>query len=394
MAQPLNDYRFTAVDQQGRQQQGTTSAIHPDAVLGEMERRNWTLLDLRRAPAGLNTLEAEELSAQIATVAAAGLPLETGLAALAEELPNRRLRHALQGLVDKLSRGVELETALRETGAPPYVQALAKTGIASNTLGKTFESFAQAGESLRCTMPLVMGAVLYAMLAAGMCLVVWGVAAVFVIPQFAELYTGFGMEVPALTRWMLALGDFRWGLGLWVLVAGVSLTLLGMIVLGTPVIGAVRSRRWLHRVPGLGTVVRSLALSRFALLTSTLLDNAVPLPEALELGGDAAGDAAVRVDAHELARLIRQGEPVNAKDWKWRSFRPGFLATLRSPLSGEALIRGLQATAEVYAARVRTGLLFLGTFLPPVVLTLLGVLVGLTVLALYLPLIKLLNMLS
>jgi type IV pilus assembly protein PilC len=141
-------------------------------------------------------------------------------------------------------------------------------------------------------------------------------------------------------------------------------------------------------------VVRSLALSRFSLLTSTLLDNAVPLPEALELGGDAAGDTAVRVDAHELARLIRQGEPVNPNDWKNRSFRPGFLATLRSPLSGEALIRSLQATAEVYAARVRTGLLFLGTFLPPVVLTLLGVLVGLTVLALYLPLIKLLNMLS
>ena len=272
MAQRLNNYRFTAVDQQGRQQTGTTAAIHPDAVLGEMERRNWTLIDLRSAPAKLTTHEAEELSAQIATVAAAGLPLETGLAALAEELPNRRLRHALQRLVDELSRGVELETALRETGAPPYVQALARTGIASNTLGKTFESFAQAGESLRSTMPLVMGAVLYALLAAGMCVVVWGVAAVFVIPQFAALYAGFGIEVPALTRWLLALGDFHWGLGLWVLVGALGLALLVAILVGTPVIGAVRSRRWLHRVPGLGTVVRSLALSRFSLLTSTLLD--------------------------------------------------------------------------------------------------------------------------
>ena len=159
-------------------------------------------------------------------------------------------------------------------------------------------------------------------------------------------------------------------------------------------IGSVRSRRWLHRMPGLGTVVRSLALSRFSLLTSTLLDNSVPLPEALELGGDATGDAAVRADAHELARLIREGEPVNPEDWKRRSFRPGLIATLRSPLSGEAMIRSLQATAEVYAARVRTGLLFLGTFLPPVVLTLLGILVGLTVAALYLPLIEVLNMLS
>jgi type II secretory pathway component PulF len=390
----LTTYRFTAIDPLGKQQTGTSAAPHADAVLGELERKQWTLLDLRPVLPGLTPHEAEELAQQIATVASAGLPLETGLAALAEELPNRRLRQALQRLVEELGRGVDLETALQTTGAPPYVQTLAKTGTATNTLGKTFETYAQAGESLRSTMPLVMGALLYTLLAGVVCLVVWGVAALFVLPQFAQLYSGFGMEVPWLTRLVLAVGDFRWGLGAWILVGGLGLSLVAAVLLGTPLIGSVRSRRWLHRVPGLGTVVRSLALSRFSLLTSTLLDNSVPLPEALELGGDATGDAAVQDDAHELARLIRQGEPVNAQDWKRRSFRPGFLATLRSPLSGEALIRSLQATAEVYAARVRTGLLFLGTFLPPVVLTVLGILVGLTVVALYLPLVKLLSMLS
>ena len=197
-----------------------------------------------------------------------------------------------------------------------------------------------------------------------------------------------------LTRFVLALGSFRGGLALWLLGGGLLLAGVLAILLGTPLVGRVRSRRWLHRVPGLGTVIRSLALSRFSLLTSTLLDNAVPLPEALELGGDATGDAAIQADARELAQLIRNGDPVNPHDWKRRSFRPGFLSTLRSPLSGESLVRSLQATAEVYAARVRTGLLFLGTFLPPLLLTLLGVIVALTVIALYLPLIKLLNMLS
>ena len=390
----LTTYRFTAIDPLGKQQTGTSAAPHADAVLGELERKHWTLLDLRPVLPGLTPHEAEELAQQIATVASAGLPLETGLAALAEELPNRRLRRALQRLVEELGRGVDLETALQTTGAPPYVQALAKTGTSTNTLGKTFETYAQVGESLRSTMPLVMGALLYTLLAGVMCVVVWGVAALFVMPQFAQLYSGFGMEIPWLTRLVLALGNFSWGLGAWILAGGLAFCLLAAVLLGTPLIGSVRSRRWLHRVPGLGTVVRSLALSRFSLLTSTLLDNSVPLPEALELGGDATGDAAVRADAHELARLIRQGEPVNALDWKRRSFRPGFLATLRAPLSGEALIRSLQATAEVYAARVRTGLLFLGTFLPPVVLTLLGIVVGLTVVALYLPLVQLLRMLS
>ncbi|MFN8858336.1 MAG: type II secretion system F family protein [Planctomycetaceae bacterium] len=387
-------YRFSALDDEGKTKSGTTEALHPDAVLGDFERRRWTLLDLRALPRGLSPREAEELASHIATMAEAGLPLETGLAALAEELPNRRLRRALQRLVESLSRGVDLETALNQTGAPAYVQALARTGTQSNTLGKTFSTFAQAGESLRSTLPLVMGALLYTLLACLLCIVVWVVAAVFVLPQFALLYTGFGMELPLLTRVVLALGNFRGELAFWIL-GGVLLWAGVMaIVLGTPLVGRERARRWLHRVPGLGTVVRSLALSRFALLTSTLLDNSVPLPEALELGGDATGDAAVRADAHELARLIRQGEPVNPLDWKRRSFRPGFLSTLRSPQSGESLVRSLQATAEVYAARVRTGLLFLGTFLPPLLVTLLGLVVGMTVLALYLPLFKLLNMLS
>jgi type II secretory pathway component PulF len=393
MSERLTDYRFTALDPLGQRQTGTTAAPHPDAVLGALERKQWTLLDLRPVPPGLTHPEAEELAAQIATVAAAGLPLETGLAALAEELPNRRLRRALQRLVDELSRGVDLETALQKTGAPPYLQALAKTGIASNTLGKTFETFAQSGESLRSTMPLVLGALAYALLAVGMCLVVWGVAAVFVIPQFAAMYSGFGVQLPLLTRLVLSLGDFRGGLGMWLVVGGLGLALVYAIAVGTPLLGTVRSRRWLHRVPGLGTVVRSLALSRFALLTSTLLDHAVPLPEALELGGDATGDAAVRADAHELARLVRQGEPPNPHDWNRRSFRPSLLTTLRSPMSGEALIRSLQAMAEVYSERVRTGLLLLGTVLPPLLLSGLGLLVGLTLVALYLPLINLLKML-
>jgi len=388
------NYRFAALDADGKPVSGTTEAVHADAVLGDLEKRRWTLLDLKTLPSGLSTSEAEELSSHIATIAGAGLPLETGLAALAEELPNRRLRQALQRLVDALSRGCDLETALNQTGAPPYVQALARTGIKSNTLARTFSTFAQAGESLRSTLPLVMGAMLYALLACLLCLVVWGVAAVFVLPQFAAMYTSFGMEVPMLTRFVLALGSFRGGLALWLLGWGLLLAGVLAILLGTPLVGRVRSRRWLHRVPGLGTVVRSLALSRFSLLTSTLLDNAVPLPEALELGGDATGDAAIQADARELAQLIRNGDPVNPHDWKRRSFRPGFLSTLRSPLSGESLVRSLQATAEVYAARVRTGLLFLGTFLPPLLLTLLGVIVALTVIALYLPLIKLLNMLS
>jgi type II secretory pathway component PulF len=393
MSERLTDYRFTALDALGQRQTGTTAAPHPDAVLGELEQKHWTLLDLRPVPRGLTHSEAEELAAQIATVAAAGLPLETGLAALAEELPNRRLRRALQRLVDELSRGVDLETALQKTGAPPYVQALAKTGTASNTLGKTFEAFAQSGESLRSTMPLVLGALAYALLAVGMCLVVWGVAAVFVIPQFAAMYSGIGVQLSLLTRLVLSLGDFRGGLGMWLMVGGLGIAGVCAIALGTPLLGAVRSRRWLHRVPGLGTVVRSLALSRFALLTSTLLENAVPLPEALELGGDATGDAAVRADAHELARMVRRGEPPNPLDWNGRSFRLGLLSTLRSPMSGEALIRSLQAMAEVYSERVRTGLLLLGTVLPPVLLTVLGLLVGLTLVGLYLPLIAFLKLL-
>ena len=187
MPERLTTYQFTALNPLGQRQTGTVAAPHADAVLGELQRKQWTLLDLRSVPAGLTHQEAEELAQQIATVASAGLPLETGLAALAEELPNRRLRRALQRLVEELGRGVDLETALRTTGAPAYVQALAKTGTASNTLGKTFETYAQAGESLRSTMPLVMGALLYTLLAGVLCLVVWGVAALFVVEGTATV---------------------------------------------------------------------------------------------------------------------------------------------------------------------------------------------------------------
>ena len=401
-------YRYRAVGFQGRQVAGTRSAPHVDALVAQLEQEGLRVVsfaeglngaaeessDLRfddEAPATpLTNRQAAALSGHLAEVVAADLPLESGLAALAEDLPSRRMRRVLRQVVGRLDGGADLSTALAQAGAPPYLRAVVEAGGRSGCLGIALERYSNAGAALMGAAPLVVCSALYATAVFLIWLVVVWLLVGVILPGFAEMFQTFGLTLPWLTRAVIWVGttSAEYWLPLTTgLVAGGAMVGLSIRLAAGP----VGTRRILHRVPGFGTIVRSLALCRFSTLLALLVDCRTPMPEALRLSAEATGDAAVNADARRLAELTAEGETALAAACRLQSFSPGFVRALAAPYGPECLVDGLQSLAEVHSGRIRVALSFLATVLAPLVLVILGLFTAVVVIALYLPLVELLH---
>ncbi|MCY2965281.1 MAG: type II secretion system F family protein [Planctomycetota bacterium] len=407
MPEILTRFHYTARDPQGHLREGELDAPHADGLVGEFDKLGWKVQSFRALTtedsesstsvwiddsAGAVTLsaaESAELSGHMAELVFAGMPLESGLAAIAEELPSRRLKRAMRGIVARLERGENLDLALKHAGAPPYLQAVVRAGSRSGTLGDALERYAGTSEALRGTVPIVIGSLGYAAVAFLLWLATFGFLVWIVLPSFSDLFEGFGVTLPWLTVATLSAGKYLREYGHFVLLAIAGL--IAIIYLGfRAALGSVGFRRVVHSIPGVGTVVRSLALCRFSVLLSLLVHGRVPLSESLRLAGDATSDPAVAADARELANLIQDGSSPESVDR-----RPhGFVRALYAPYGPDGLIDGMQGMSEVYAARVRYALVFLATIIPPSLIITLGVGTAIIIVAMYMPLIDLLKSLA
>lgn len=405
-------FRYQATGFAGRKVSGTRTAPHADALVADLEQEGLRLrsfsvvdaaaqseqgfwLETESVPSTgrMGSRDAEELASHLAEVVAADLPLESGLAALAEDLPSRKMRRVLRQIVRQLDAGVDLEVALARSGAPPYLQAVVGAGQRSGRLGIALDRYGATSAALWGGVPLLIGSALYC----GVVLFFWiglvWLLVGWVLPGFVEMFSGFGLSLPGLTVAVIWVCDQIQRLWFPLLAAGAAIVLLVWGIFRV-VAGPVGARRALYSVPGLGGVIRSLALCRFSVLLSLLVDSRVPLPESLRLAGAATGDAAVRDDAARLAEMVAEGEAAGEVAGRLGSFSPGFVRALSASYGPESLIDALQSLSEVYSGRIRAGLTLLAMVIPPLMMTLLGMFTALVVLALYLPLIQLLNQLS
>lgn len=402
-------FRYLAIDSGGKRVSGELIAPDPDALVaqvtaGGLRIENIEMLDpsAEVAEAGLSEAPLErplsdsragELSGHIAELAVAGLPLESGLAAIAEELPHGRARRVVEGLVRRLAKGDDLSSALAAQGAPPELQALIHAGARSGRPGEVLEQYVSHTQGLndmrwRLGMGLAYPFVLLAVTGVlGVLLFRW------IIPQFTTIFEGFGIQLPFLTIVMIKLSEVVNAYGLWLLIAGpVALAALSMMVRLS--LGPVRLRMVICRIPGIGPILRWMALARFSHLMSLLVQNRIPLPESLELSGSACGDAELRDGCRRLAASIREGEPLTVSSPGALVFPRSFIQALVWSQNHASFPEALSAVGDLFASRARTLIPWLVALLAPILVTFVGLAIGLIVIALFMPLIQLLNSLS
>jgi type II secretory pathway component PulF len=318
----------------------------------------------------------------------------SGLRALAEELSARRWSRALQSVAQGVERGVPVSAALEapEVRLPAYVKGLVRSALTSGDLAAVLAqlvSIERSAVQLRRQIRLTLA---YPVSLVSVLLVLFICYEHYFIVPLADLYEDFGIRrvtIPNATRVVMGLSQPA---AMWTY-AGVAAAVAALVLLRWFLRPAWMDRA-LARVPLVGCLWRWLELSRFCRILALLLQEEIPLPEALRLAATGLRDADLAAGCGRLARRADEGELLSAA---LMSVRP-FPATLR-PLVGwgearSALPEALRTAGDMFERRVKLQRSLVETLVPPLAFLLVAGGVLFMVYAAYAPLYQILSALA
>jgi type II secretory pathway component PulF len=337
------------------------------------------------------------LNEEVAAMARAGLPLDQGLAALAEEMGRGELQRVTAQLATDLKAGRTLPEAIERQGKnlPPFYAGLVETGIRTGRMAEvlaTLTVYARTIAGLRAT---ILDALLYPAVVLLFATIILGAVIGYLVPRFGAIFEEFGMTLPLLTQVMLAICRRP----LLFLVAPL-LIIVGTIILTKAILSGSEGgrRRWtrlVYALPVVGVLIRASRQAAFADLLALLVDHDVPLPLAFQLAGEASSDPFLASGARAAQKELEAGQSVGPA-LRERMLVPELIAwmTTVGEQRGE-LGQTLQHVAELYHRQVERRAAFLRTVLPPfMIIGTAGILLFLFVFPTVLPMIKLLDGLS
>jgi len=399
-------YRYTGIDISGRPISGEREAPNPDALLAALGNEVLSVdsiqpMELTEATAvsdafarRLGERESAQLGGHLSEIIEAGLPLESGLEAIAAETSSRSMRRLLRKVADELAGGSDLATALKSCNTPPEMRALIRAGQRSGNTGHILEHYATNAEGAVSLRQSILIGLFYPALLLVLFAGITEFFVAWVVPEFEKVFEGFGMTLPLVTRWMIDASAFLRKAGPWIAVAIVVLAHRATRALLRAMLGELTYRRVVCRIPLVGPMFRWVAMSRFSQMLSLLIENDVPLDEALTLAGDASNDAVIRDDCRRMVAEIRAGETLEAAARRIADFPPSFVQALTWERRSMGMPDVLQSIGDMYAGRVRAAVAVIVAIIPPMLLVFIGGVMFFLIVALFMPLIELLNQLS
>jgi type II secretory pathway component PulF len=396
-------FRYTAIDKNDQRVAGNVEAATSEDAVAQLEADGLRVGTIEPfevdaaedAGKSLSHDEAIEITGRIADVVTAQLPLASGLRAMSEEVPSRKLRRFLGDVSRRIEAGESLESIFQEPGAhlPRNLGGLIQAGIQTDQLGMLLEQFLDhERESLdrrrQTLLALAYPAVLVVI--AGIILFCMSL---LIVPGFKRIFADFGVVLPGITLFAFLLTDFVLAFGMWILPL---LVLLGVIAWAVVRQGIGRRfcRRLIWLVPLFGPLVRYSALASFCHYLAMLVDHRVQLPKALRLAGLAANDAVLAAAGQELSARVEEGEPIEDAVSPLGEFPSELLHVFRWANQPAAFRDALYAARQTFDIRARYQSTLIANICEPVAVLGTAMCVGFVVIALFMPLVRLLNDLS
>jgi type II secretory pathway component PulF len=397
-------YRYQATDAGGLRRSGEVEGPDPERASLLLEAEGLRVESLASAEAagkgpgpggGLSDRDVAEFTRHVAGLTKEGLALPPGLRAMAEELPRGPLRRVLADVAAELEAGRSLDEAIEAQGGrfPPHVVGLVRAGIRCGRLGEVLADFVryeQASADLRRRVWLNLAYPI--MLATAMTLLAVFVSMVVVVP-YSNLYRDFGLQLPLVTQWLIGLASLI-DRGGWALIPAPLVVVLCAWAAGRGLLPAPARTRLSHSIPLVGPMTRWTAMAEFCHLLALLLEGEVPLPAALLLAGEGVKDADLALSCRAVSREIEKGRPVAAAFASRRLFQSGFVKILRWAEGHRSIPEALHVMGEIYEARARSQARFVGVFCIVMAAILVFWGLGFVVTGLYLPLVRLITVLS
>jgi len=396
---PAGEWRFAwrGIDAMGAHKRGTLIAIDMGSARATLKRERITITELtkRRAAPRPRATQADVtcFTRQLASLLRAGLPLAPALDLLAQAPGPHGLPRIVGSVARDLTSGARFADALArhpQQFGPLYCQLVA-VGEASGALATVLARVADDRERSAAQRSKVRAALTYPVVVLVLAVAITTALLVGVVPTFSQIFEGFGAALPAPTQFVLALSGAaaRWSVPATLGVAIGAATLRGLLRRSEP--ARVAFGRAMLRAPLVGPLLTTLCAARWSRALGTLLGAGTPLADAFESLTRASGNAYFDRASATIAMRLRRGERLAAAMHAAGCFPADVIQPVAVAEESGALDAMLLDVASLADRQVDEKIALLSSLCEPLVIAVLGALIGGLVIAMYLPIIQLGN---
>ena len=400
----MSTFAYKGLDPRGSQANGQIDSESKAAAAAALRNRGLTVLDLNEVKKGLGQIQIgvsvkpkdlTVFSRQFATMVNSGLSMLRCLYVLEEQTPNPKLAKIIGEVRGDVEAGIALSDALEKhpkVFSRLYV-SMVRAGELGGILDEVLNRLATQLEKDDSIRRAVKSAMVYPMLIGGFAIVVLIFMVMFIIPIFASMYKQLGnYKLPMLTRIMVGLSNtVRSWRGLIVL-AAIIFIVWGLRRLKQTDRGhAAWDRFKLHIPMGIGEIIRKLAVARFSRTLGTLISSGVPILQAIDITGKAAGNVVIERAMVEVQASVKEGQTITGPLQKISVFPPMVTQMISVGEETGSLDTMLSKVADFYEDEVNAAVKSLTSILEPILMMGVGIIVGTVVISMYLPIFNLMN---
>ena len=351
--------------------------------------------EIRLRKPRVSTKELSVFTRQFATMINAGLPLVQCLGILSQQADNPFFKKKIHEVMTDVETGMTLAEAM---GKHPNIFSrlyinMVEAGESGGVLDTIFQRLAVYLEKAEALKRKVKGAMTYPAIVLFVAVGATTFMLLFIIPTFAKMFSDFGGELPLPTKIVLGLSHFMrsWW---WLMAASIVGTVLSLKSYYKKEQGRRTLDRIMLRSPVLGNVIRKAAVARFTRTLGTLISSGVPILEGLEITARTAGNAVVEAAILKTRGSISEGNTIAEPLKSCEVFPPMVTQMVAVGEETGALDEMLSKIADFYEDEVDAAVEAMTAVIEPAMIIIMGVLVGGMLVAMYLPMFKLVSVIS
>jgi type IV pilus assembly protein PilC len=394
-------FAYEAKTRDGSTKKGTLAAQNRKVLLETLKNRGLTVDtgSVQEKGKGVKNLVGKKVKAkelliftrQLATMINSGLPLLQCLDILAEQTEDQ----VFASIIDKIGTNVEggetLSDALREytRAFPELYVSMVRAGEASGELDNVLIQLADYLEASEELKRRVKGAMVYPVVSMCIIMLISSGLILFVVPQFQKIFEEMGATLPAPTQLLITVSETLRSWKALVVVGAVVAGAMGLRVYNETETGRYNMDKFKLKLPIFGMLLRKVAVGRFTRTLSTLIRSGVPILQALEIVESTAGNAVFGKVVRSAAEAVRNGETLAEPLGRSGEFPPMVTRMVSVGEKTGALETMLEKIADFYDSEVKALVDNLTSMLEPMLLVVMGIVVGGIIIGLFMPIMNL-----
>ncbi len=386
-------YTWKGKNKKGNNVSGIVQGASEDAARAELKRQGVTILKMNKRQTidflepKIKPMDIAMFSRQICTMLGAGVPIIQAIELLSGSHEKGKMRELLGNIANEVAGGVPLSQSLSKY--PQYFNSLycdlVAAGEQSGALETIYDRIATYQEKTEMLKSKIKKALMYPTVVIIVAIAVTAILLMFVVPQFEDIFAGFGAELPAFTQFVVELS--RWLKSNWI-IPFISIVALFFVVKHC-LVHYPKFKDFLDRaslkLPVVGNILKKAALARFSSTLSTTFAAGIPLVDALVSAAGASGNALYREAVLDVRNEVMAGMQMHMAMRTTMVFPDMLTQMVMIGEEAGSIDEMLAKIAGIYQQEVDDAVDGLSSMLEPLIMVILGILIGGLVIAMYLP---------